>query len=337
MLGACAAFVRRVAMASTVAAIGCGVWAGQSSAYIYWTSSDTNAIGRANQNGSGVNQDFLVTGSLSELGQIAIDSSHIYWTSPQSGTIGRANIDGTDPEPDFISGLTEPSGLAVSSSYIYWTDPAGGAGASAGTIGRADIDGKGVERSFVTGVSFPGKLALGNGRLYWDSGALFDGPDNQHIGFALGDVELGGSGLDQTLVPEAYGGPAVNGSHIFWANYIPVGEPQLGYNTIGEANLNGSDVNESFIALGGDQLDNGASDVAVDSQYVYWTYSFFETGWIGRASIDGSGVEQHFITGITPGSIAVNEASSSSSSGSTGSAPPRRARRRSSGAAARSN
>jgi hypothetical protein len=295
--------------------------AAPSPAFIYWSNTNDNAIGRANQDGSAVNNDFLVTGSTSEIDQIALDASRIYWTSPGNGTIGRANLDGTDADPTWISGLGEPSGLAVTSQFVYWTTPGGGR--SNGAIGRASINGSGVNGSFVTGVELPGRMALGNGRLYWGSGGLFEGgAPNQHTGFAIGTVELGGGGLNQTLVGEAFAAPAVNGSNLFWGNYIPVGEPPLGFNTIGRAGLDGSAVNEHFIELGGGQDENGVGGLALDSKYIYWTHSLLTSGWIGRAELGGAGVNQSFITGggIAPSSIAVNELSGSGAGGGGGSA-----------------
>jgi hypothetical protein len=293
--------------------------AAPSPAFIYWSNTNDNAIGRANQDGSAVNNDFLVTGSPTELDQIAVDSSHIYWTSPASGTIGRANLDGTGADPTWISGLSEPSGLAVTPQFVYWTTPGGGK--ANGAIGRASINGSGVNGSFVTGVELPGRMAVGNGHLYWGSGGLFEGgAPNQHTGFAIGTVELGGGGLNQTLVGEAFNAPAVNGSNLFWGNYIPVGEPPLGFNTIGRSGLDGSSVNEHFIELGGGQDENGVDGLALDSKYIYWTHSLFTSGWIGRAELGGGGVNQSFITGggIAPSSIAVNELSGAG--GGTGSA-----------------
>lgn len=305
----------KVAAVFTSVALVCGVCAAQASAYIYWSTANTNAIGRANQNGSGVNPNFLVTGSATELDQIAIDGSHIYWTSPEGGTIGRASLEGTQVEPNFISGLNEPTGLAVTSQFIYWSSNP--TASTSGSIGRAELDGHGVNNAFVTGLLSPEELAVGDGHIYWDSGGLFNGnaTPNEHEGFAIGDVELSGAGVNQTLIQEAYGGPAVNSSNLFWANYIPVGEPQLGYNTIGRASPSGSAVNENFIALGGGQFENGANDVAVDANDVYWTHNLIESGWIGRANLDGSDVNQSFITGIVPGSIAVNELPASGGAG----------------------
>ena len=82
-------------------------------------------------------------------------------------------------------------------------------------------------------------------------------------------------------------------------------EPYPG--AIGRANLDGSDADTGFIPdVGGDAL---AGDVflgiAVDAKHVYWAYrrstdpfSFTYVSAIGRANLDGSGVDSNFISGL---------------------------------------
>jgi streptogramin lyase len=75
--------------------------------------------------------------------------------------------------------------------------------------------------------------------------------------------------------------------HIYWANYNT--------DAIGRADLDGQNVNQSFIT--------GAfrpTDVAVDSSHIYWTnYGLGGGTTIGRADLDGSNVNQTFITGAS--------------------------------------
>jgi virginiamycin B lyase len=93
--------------------------------------------------------------------------------------------------------------------------------------------------------------------------------------------------IGTVLLLVASGGQAVVSRHLYWTNtglgHIPPG-------TIGEANVDGTEVNQSFIT--DPTTPNG---VAVDSSYVYWTNVFGDT--IGRANLDGTGVDQNFITG----------------------------------------
>jgi uncharacterized protein YjbI with pentapeptide repeats len=86
---------------------------------------------------------------------------------------------------------------------------------------------------------------------------------------------------------------------IYWAN--------ASGNTIGRANLSGTDVNENFI-----KGANGPSDVMVEGQYLYWanatgcTESGSCPGTIGRANLSGTSVNQSFISANTPYGLASN-------------------------------
>jgi virginiamycin B lyase len=70
--------------------------------------------------------------------------------------------------------------------------------------------------------------------------------------------------------------------------------------TIGRANLDGSNPNQSFI--GGAFTPFG---VAVDGNFVYWANQ--NSGTIGRANLDGSNPNQSFIGGASgPKGVAVD-------------------------------
>jgi hypothetical protein len=122
--------------------------------------------------------------------------------------------------------------------------------------------------------------------------------DGQHIYWAsltfgtVGEANLDGTGVNQSLIAGNPFAVAVDGQRIYW--------PSAGSNTIGEANLDGSSVNQSFIT--------GANDpvaVAVDGRHLFWAN---ETGGtIGEASLDGTGVNQSFVTGAAqPTGVAVS-------------------------------
>jgi hypothetical protein len=85
--------------------------------------------------------------------------------------------------------------------------------------------------------------------------------------------------------------PHAHGNFVYWAN--PNGT------SIGRAKINGTGANNNFIT-GLTQ----PSDVAVDSEFIYWGDG---PNRIGRANLDGSGVNPNFITtGVTgPFGIAV--------------------------------
>ena len=66
---------------------------------------------------------------------------------------------------------------------------------------------------------------------------------------------------------------AVDSSHLYWAD--------LGFGTIGRANLDGTGANQSFIT--GASAPEG---VAVDAGHLYWAN--FSMGTIGRANLGAS-------------------------------------------------
>ena len=74
-------------------------------------------------------------------------------------------------------------------------------------------------------------------------------------------------------------------------------------NAVGRANLDGSDAAQSFIAPAG-----YPQGVAVDGQYVYWANAWGDS--IGRAKIDGTGIDQALLSpataGGTPQGVAVD-------------------------------
>jgi hypothetical protein len=79
--------------------------------HIYWTNDFPETIGRANLDGTGVNQS-LITGIAASTG-VAVDGSFIYWSN-FGNTIGRANLDGTGVNESFITGAATPFGIAIS-------------------------------------------------------------------------------------------------------------------------------------------------------------------------------------------------------------------------------
>ncbi len=257
-------------------------------AFIYWADAQNQMIGRAENDGSGVNDAFIPTGELPFA--VTVDSSHVYWVNQNSDTIGRANLDGTEVNNSFITGIAEPDGIAVNGSSIFWsTIP--------GPIGRADLSGSNVKKNFITGAIEPCGLALDSGHLYWADEAL-------------SESKIGRSSLDGLFVQPEYVkigaafpcGVAVNAANIYWADTGFFG----GGTRIGRADLaTGKSVDPSFIA--GAATPCGLTIDA--SSHLYWANA--ETGTIGRANTDGTGVNQSFATtGGQPCGVAVDNLAS---------------------------
>jgi virginiamycin B lyase len=229
-------------------------------AYVYW--ADGSTIGRANPDGTGVNESFI-TGTSGPFG-VAVDAGHIYWANNTDGTIGRANLDGTSVNESFITGATRPSAVAVDASHVYW------ANSTNGTIGRANLDGTSVNENFITGAISPSGIAVDASYVYWS---------NNNFPPTIGRATLDGTGVNQGFVGAIFStyGIAVDASHIYWT------DPVL--SAIGRANINGTGAN-SFIT----GVEPWA--LAVDAGHVYWGN---DNSAIGRANIDGTSPNPSFI------------------------------------------
>ena len=113
--------------------------------HLYWGNRVVFTIGRANLDGTGVNQSFIAAGNGPQ--GLAVDGQHIYWAIIDGNTIGEANLDGTGVNQSFITGVDDPGGVAVNGQHIYWTN------IGDGTIGEANLNGTGVNESLISGAN----------------------------------------------------------------------------------------------------------------------------------------------------------------------------------------
>jgi hypothetical protein len=243
------------------------------SAFVYWGDSEDDWIGRASNDGSGINPNFIKTGE--EPVGVAVDGSHIYWADQDGNAIGRANIDGSGVDNSFIAGIAKPSGVAVNGSHVFW-DTLGG------TVGKAELSGAIVNAKLVSGLSEPCGIALDAGHAYWAEIATGTPAYIARVG-------LDGSVLQQhyvTIPGTSFPcGVAVNSSNIFWTDVGFFG----GGARIGRANTNtGEGVDASLI--GNASAPCGA---ALDGAHLYWANSEGRT--IGRANTDATAVDEGYI------------------------------------------
>ena len=188
--------------------------------------------------------------------------------------------------------------------HLYWANntPGWGARPGATTIGRARLDGTGVEHSFVSGTGrIPCGVALDRGHIYWAEllGGKVGSPDE---GGAIGRANRDGSAVNAQFITTPGMddcGVAIAGSHIYWASD----------GAIGRANLDGTGVDGQFIPglaiprTSAPPGGGGSCGIAVAGNYIYWMNNA-ESGepvTIGRANLDGTGVNKRFITGVKPG------------------------------------
>ena len=311
--------VRHVALALTTLALATLALTARADAFVYWTwnitppTTQASGIGRANLDGTGVNQSFIAgVAPVVYTTGLAVDGAHVYWASgfgpgPVGSGIGRANLDGTGANPRFITGIPIPAKLAVDADHIYWTSGAG--------IGRANLDGTGVDESFIDPSATRGGrisgVAVSADHIYWASNtAQYPPPPGGEN--AIGCANLDGTGVNHGFISATADDVEVDGAHIYWTNV----------NGIGRANVDGTGVKEGFITA--TPAYPVAASVAVDGAHVYWgnLVANSSNDTIGRANLDGTGVDQRFIAaGGDPLGVAVDRAVPPSSGPS--SCPPR--------------
>ncbi len=259
----------------------CAALAAPAEASVYWANAGNGTIGRANLDGTGVDQNFI-TGANFPV-SVAVDASHIYWANEgflSGTTIGRANLDGTGVDQNFITGANSPGGVAVDASHVYWANELGN------SIGRANLDGSGVDQNFISAGSFPCGPAVDASHIYWANA----------LSGTIRRANLNGTHVNRHLVEPGFGTcpVAVDAAHVYWA----------GVTSIGRAKLNGKRADRRFIAS-----KDVTTGVAVDAAQIYWA-NF--NGTIGRANVDGTGRDHTFICGASlPGGIAVDALSTS--------------------------
>lgn len=181
-------------------------------------------------------------------------------------------------------------------------------------IGKSSSDGLTVNQVLVSlgaGRIAPG-LAANSTNVFWNDSEIGGmGLPATSLGSALVD----GTGSTTLLDPTADMslGVAIDSNYI----YFPVrienvsGPPSA---AIARANLNGTGLVENWLPLGDSSSVGSVMGVAVDSNYIYWSVSGAIApgesgdgiGKIGRANLNGTGVNASFITGLTrPFQLAV--------------------------------
>ena len=275
-----------IAVMLVVAAACCWLAPGAGAAdgrFIYWSHGTTvspQGIGRANIDGTGVDESFI-TGT-SEARGIAVNDEFIYWAN--RGSIGRANLDGTGVDQNAIANVVNPFGqaVAVDGSHVYWTaiDTT-----NKGLIGRANLDGSGRDDSFISysGASGgdPQGVAVDGQHIWWS--------DSSGV---IGRANIDGTGVQPNFIDAGLDprGVAASGGYVYWTNSRGVGvwnNDQLYYRNL---TLIADPLARFFF-------------VAADGQSVYWTNG---RAGIGRSSFDATVANYSLISGVTqPQGVAV--------------------------------
>jgi Ca2+-binding RTX toxin-like protein len=166
-------------------------------------------------------------------------------------------------------------------AFVYWTN------FRTGTIGRANLDGTGANQSFITGADTPAGVAVDRDYIYWTN-------QDESVGWPIGIARLAGTSVFPNSVLDAHAvgdGVAVDLNFIYWTSSSTIAVAPKGIFT---------PINFFFITGA-----NRPGGVAFDGAHVYWTNQ--GANRIGRANLDGSGVDQSFITGAHfPVGVAVD-------------------------------
>jgi hypothetical protein len=256
---------------------------GRAGASVYWTNFFTGTIGRADNDGTNVDQEFIQ--GLGNPYAVAVDSGHIYWTSFGVNAIGRANLDGTEVEPEFIPNAPG-YGIAVDAGHIYWTSPAE-------TIGRANLDGTGVDNQFIEGVTGPRGILVDSAHVYWGEQIEVG---EEEFEATIAQANLAGGEVGVLVHPDTLVyGLAIDSTNLYWSLFSD-GE-------IAQSDPTATSYNEGYI-----EGLSGPGGLALDSTHLYWSAQ--GTNSIGRTNLSTETVEPEFITGaVSPEGVAVDSTS----------------------------
>jgi Ca2+-binding RTX toxin-like protein len=177
-------------------------------------------------------------------------SAYIYWGDPPKSSIARSEADGTGISSELVKPGGGPAGIASSGTHIYWAN---------GAIGRSTIGGGSVEKEFLTyeQAHAEGAIAVNGGYLYW------------HAGDSIARAKLDGSEANRNFIENVElgswprGSIAFDSEHIYWTD-VEKTSPSEGYYTIGQANINGTEVDHALTRAG---PFNG---MFVHAGYIYW-------------------------------------------------------------------
>ena len=238
---------------------------------------EAETIGRANLDGTGVNQRFIP--QRHPPGRWRSTAEHIYWVNSTTRLDRACRSRRSECRAEIHRTRNPQRGVAVDANYIYWARSR-----SEGTIGRADTSTglRSVDTNFITQASasptgWRSTAATSIGRTASDT---------------IGRASLDGSGPVNLRLHRQPPSPRGGGR----LGLRLLGEPAA-RGTIGRrANLDGSESRPELHQ----RRQRPPSGMAVDGGHVYWANVGNNT--IGRANLDGSGIrpELHHLSSTRP-------------------------------------
>jgi hypothetical protein len=281
--------------------------AASADAYIFWSGYDSakTRVGRAGLDASGINPELV--GDIYNGAGVATDGSYVYWgesgSNPKFAQIGRATVDGGEINHAFQQGATFCGifGVDVLASDLYWL--------------KSDCSGRRIDKAAKTGgqgsYTEPGAgssicgFTVDANYVYWSEGHYIARAPN-----VSPPVPPDTTWLD---IGAGYGACdlAVDGSHIYWTHNQPEVPGTGRADSIGRASIDGSEASVEHDFIVGTSFFVGVSlpsGIDVDGAFIYWTQVPSEqvVGSIGRANLDGTGVDYDFIPNVfDPNSVDV--------------------------------
>jgi virginiamycin B lyase len=257
--------------------------AARADAAVYWGSED--GLGAANLDGSAPQPNYFYFPFAAEMQGpacgVALAAGSVYWAAPAA--IVRRQFEGENLYPAaVVPHLSGVCGLATDGSHLFWGTyghPPSAPGQ--GSIGRANLDGSEANGAFIAGLERPCGLATDGGHLYWIERGYFAGS-----GTSIGRANLDGSAAEPGFLGLGAGvtgcGIAASGGYLYWAERDSIARLDL---ALGEPE-------PEFIPNLGT-----VEGIAVQGGQIYWVsdHSGSGTSDVGRADLDGSGVEPAWI------------------------------------------
>ena len=271
--------------------------------YVYWADPTGGSIGRAELDGSNIEEGFISPGeteceeevelnpetepgvfttekvqAASQPRYLATDSKYIYWTNTGAldkegnpkdggGTIGRAELDGNVPsiEPEFICGALDPQGIAVNTTHIYWANAAKDFNRRA--IGRATIEGEEANQEFIPTQPglIPEGVVLDVSHIYFTDNAE-NGSGSFVVRFPLGGGSKEFVGISDA---SALRGIALDGTYVYWAarSENSIGRiPIVDFPELGLCSAVAT-CNQEFVK----EVKGDLSGLAVNAEHLYWS------------------------------------------------------------------
>src|SRR4051794_5630594 len=276
-------------LALALVLVGSLIAAAPGGASLYWQAADGSpygtSVGRAALDSTGVNHALISTFDGRAVGA---NGTNLFWGErvpvPSAFYIGRSGLDGSSPNHTYQAATCRVVEIRPTAGGLF---------------------------SEETCPPFDSTIKGPSGPLVNVSGGCGFDVDAAHIYYShgryIGRVNLNGTNDDPTWLDIGSGnsacGVAVTGTHVYWTLFTT--SPSVQLSNIGRATIDGapSSVDNAFI--GGANFSYRPATIDAEGQFLYWTNEpnearnpFNGIGSIGRANLNGTGVDQDFIGNI---------------------------------------